>query len=193
MALLAVSVVILCWFSVTLAAPLACEELIRPLDQLQPHRLVGRWALVAGSLSHLPFLKRFKQRESASIHFPTLVASVWETTAFIHHATSPWRAAASPTTGRTRATSAPALSTRLVATACWCARMWSQGSASTFTCSAGGGGWNRRKWRSSRFRCDVWTCLHPLWWIPRSSFVQETDDDPEVPDDEKRGAQFNDH
>lgn len=69
MAFLTVSAVILCWFSVSLAAPLACEELIRPLDQLQPHRLVGRWALVAGGLSHLPFLERFKQRDSASIHF----------------------------------------------------------------------------------------------------------------------------
>lgn len=69
MAFLTVSAVILCWLSVSLAAPLACEELIRPLDQLQPHRLVGRWELVAGSLSHLPSLEKFKQRDSASIHF----------------------------------------------------------------------------------------------------------------------------
>ncbi|CAG03272.1 unnamed protein product, partial [Tetraodon nigroviridis] len=69
MAFLVVSAVILCWFSVSLAAPLACEELIRPLDQLQPHRLVGRWALVAGGLTHLPSLEKFKQRDSASIHF----------------------------------------------------------------------------------------------------------------------------
>lgn len=69
MAFLVLSAVVLCWLSVSLAAPLACEELVRPLEQLQPHGLVGRWALVAGALSHLPSLEKFKQRDSASIHF----------------------------------------------------------------------------------------------------------------------------
>lgn len=75
MAFLVVSAVILCWFSVSLAAPLACKELIRPLDQLQPHQLVGRWALVAGGLSYLPSLEKFKERDSASIHFSSNTSS----------------------------------------------------------------------------------------------------------------------
>lgn len=69
MGILVTSAVILCWISMSLAAPLACEELIRPLDELHLHRLVGRWALVAGGLSHLPSLERFRQRDSASINF----------------------------------------------------------------------------------------------------------------------------
>ncbi|CAK6953449.1 unnamed protein product [Scomber scombrus] len=51
------------------SAPLACEELVRPLDQLDPLYLEGKWALVAGSLSHLPYLEKFKQRDSATVNF----------------------------------------------------------------------------------------------------------------------------
>uniref|UniRef100_A0A3B3VUM1 Uncharacterized protein n=1 Tax=Poecilia latipinna TaxID=48699 RepID=A0A3B3VUM1_9TELE len=51
------------------SAPLTCEESVRPLDRLDTRRLEGKWALVAGSLSHPPFLERFKQRDSASINF----------------------------------------------------------------------------------------------------------------------------
>lgn len=71
MGCLVASAVLLCWVSMSLAAPLACEDLMRPLDRLHPHRLVGRWALVAGGLSHLPSLERFRQRDSASIRFPS--------------------------------------------------------------------------------------------------------------------------
>uniref|UniRef100_A0A3B5M9V9 Uncharacterized protein n=1 Tax=Xiphophorus couchianus TaxID=32473 RepID=A0A3B5M9V9_9TELE len=38
------------------SAPLTCEESVRPLDRLDTRRLEGKWALVAGSLSHPPFL-----------------------------------------------------------------------------------------------------------------------------------------
>lgn len=53
------------------AAPLTCERLLRPLDQLDPHHLEGRWVLVAGSLSHLPFMDDFKRRDSATSSFST--------------------------------------------------------------------------------------------------------------------------
>lgn len=66
---LSVAPILLCLVSVSQAASLTCEDLVRPLDQLNPHHLVGRWALVAGSLSHLPYLERFKQRDSASVNF----------------------------------------------------------------------------------------------------------------------------
>lgn len=51
------------------AAPLACDDLLRPLDQLDLHHLQGRWALVAGSLSHRPHLELFKERSSAAVNF----------------------------------------------------------------------------------------------------------------------------
>ncbi|GAA6232337.1 uncharacterized protein LOC117948160 [Lates japonicus] len=63
------AVALLCFVSVSHSAPLACEELVRPLDQLNLRHLEGRWALVAGSLSHLPNLERFKQRDSATVNF----------------------------------------------------------------------------------------------------------------------------
>lgn len=46
-----------------------CEDLLRPLDQLHPHSLEGDWALIAGSLSHRPFMKHFGQRESSAASF----------------------------------------------------------------------------------------------------------------------------
>uniref|UniRef100_A0A4W6FSI6 Apolipoprotein M n=1 Tax=Lates calcarifer TaxID=8187 RepID=A0A4W6FSI6_LATCA len=43
-------ITLLCLTSVSHSAPLACEDLVQPLDQLDPHQLEGRWALAAGSL-----------------------------------------------------------------------------------------------------------------------------------------------
>ncbi|CAG5937901.1 unnamed protein product, partial [Menidia menidia] len=63
------AVTLVCLVSVGHSSSLACEELVRPLDQLDPRHLEGTWALVAGSLSQLPFLERFKQRDSASVKF----------------------------------------------------------------------------------------------------------------------------
>lgn len=60
---------LLCLVAGCHSAPLTCEELVRPLDRLNLHHLKGKWALVAGSLSHPPFLERFKQRDSASVNF----------------------------------------------------------------------------------------------------------------------------
>ncbi|XP_078127252.1 uncharacterized protein LOC144531151 [Sander vitreus] len=45
------SIFLLCLVSVSRSAPLGCEVLVRPLNQLDPHHLEGRWALVADSLS----------------------------------------------------------------------------------------------------------------------------------------------
>lgn len=47
----------------------SCGDLLRPLDQLHPHSLEGNWALVAGSLSHHPYMKILSQRESATTSF----------------------------------------------------------------------------------------------------------------------------
>lgn len=55
--------------SPSLSAPLACEELVRPSAQLDSQHLEGQWALVAGSLSHLPLLEVFRQRDSAGVSF----------------------------------------------------------------------------------------------------------------------------
>lgn len=55
--------------SLSLSAPLTCEELVRPSEPLDSQHLEGKWALVAGSLSHLPFLEIFKQRDSAGVSF----------------------------------------------------------------------------------------------------------------------------
>uniref|UniRef100_UPI003AAF6334 uncharacterized protein n=1 Tax=Centroberyx gerrardi TaxID=166262 RepID=UPI003AAF6334 len=61
--------VLLSFISVSHSAPLSCEDLLRPLDQLEPDHLEGRWALVAGSLNHSPSLEVLKSRDSAAIHF----------------------------------------------------------------------------------------------------------------------------
>ncbi len=53
------------------SAPLPCAELVRPLDQLDLHHLEGRWVLIAGSMSHPSYLEQFKQRDSATVNFPS--------------------------------------------------------------------------------------------------------------------------
>ncbi|XP_026159568.1 uncharacterized protein LOC113128443 [Mastacembelus armatus] len=70
----ACAIALLCLVSVSLSAPLACEDLVRPLDQLDHGHLEGRWALVAGSLSYLPNLKRFRRRDSATVNFPSNIS-----------------------------------------------------------------------------------------------------------------------
>lgn len=57
---------LLCLVSVSNSATLVCEDLVRPLDQLDLHHLVGRWALIAGNPAHE---ENFKSRDSASINF----------------------------------------------------------------------------------------------------------------------------
>lgn len=66
----AASAITLFWLmSAIHSAPLACEDLVRPLDQVNPRHLEGRWALLAGSLSDPAQLKFFKRRNSSSIYF----------------------------------------------------------------------------------------------------------------------------
>ncbi|KAI3352459.1 hypothetical protein L3Q82_005413 [Scortum barcoo] len=67
----ACAVALLCSVSagVTHSAPQACAELVRPLDRLDLHYLEGRWAMIAGSLTDLQYLERFKQRDSATVNF----------------------------------------------------------------------------------------------------------------------------
>ncbi|XP_078021145.1 uncharacterized protein LOC144461733 [Epinephelus lanceolatus] len=65
----ACAIALLCLVSLSHSAPLSCEDLVRPLDQLDPHHLEGRWVLVAGSMSHPLYLERFKQSDSATVNF----------------------------------------------------------------------------------------------------------------------------
>lgn len=55
--------------SMSCSAPPVCERLVHSLEQLEPHHLNGRWALVAGSLSHLPSMKALQLRDSITMHF----------------------------------------------------------------------------------------------------------------------------
>ncbi|CAB1435609.1 unnamed protein product [Pleuronectes platessa] len=69
MCLVVFAVALLCSVTVSHSSPVACEDLVRPLDRQDLRHLEGQWALVAGSLSHLPNLERFKQRDSAAVNF----------------------------------------------------------------------------------------------------------------------------
>ncbi|XP_073324760.1 uncharacterized protein [Pagrus major] len=69
------TVAVFCLASVSLSAPLACEDLTRPLDRLVPRHLEGRWALVAGSLSDPTQLEFFKRRDSSSVNFSNTSAA----------------------------------------------------------------------------------------------------------------------
>lgn len=51
------------------SVPLACEDLLRPLGQPDLHGLEGRRAMIAGTLSHLPFIERLRSRDSATAEF----------------------------------------------------------------------------------------------------------------------------
>lgn len=55
--------------SVGSSSSLLCEDLVRPLDQLGPDLLVGRWAFVAAGLSDPNHEMKFKSRDSASFVF----------------------------------------------------------------------------------------------------------------------------
>uniref|UniRef100_A0A668AL37 Apolipoprotein M n=1 Tax=Myripristis murdjan TaxID=586833 RepID=A0A668AL37_9TELE len=59
------------------SAPLSCEELVRPLDQLEPHHLEGRWSVVAGSLSDEAALAYLKRRDSVTIYFSNVSVPIY--------------------------------------------------------------------------------------------------------------------
>lgn len=58
---------LLCLLTVSQSAPPPCEELVRPLDLDNFQHFLGRWVLVAGSLSNPENEEKFRQRETASI------------------------------------------------------------------------------------------------------------------------------
>lgn len=55
--------------SVGHSSSLPCEDLVQPLDQLDPDLFVGRWAFVAAGLSNPIHEMKFKSRDSASFVF----------------------------------------------------------------------------------------------------------------------------
>ncbi|KAF3687542.1 hypothetical protein EXN66_Car003214 [Channa argus] len=65
----ACAISLLCMVCVSHSAPLPCEELVRPLKEVDFHNFKGLWAMVAGSLSYLTNLEKFKQRDSATVNF----------------------------------------------------------------------------------------------------------------------------
>lgn len=63
---------ILCFLAVSQSAPLSCDDLVSPMDLLEQHHLQGRWALVAGSLSHPASLEALALRESITVSLSNL-------------------------------------------------------------------------------------------------------------------------
>lgn len=60
---------LLCSLAMSQSAPLPCDDLIRPSDRVDVHHLLGKWVMIAGSLSNGTFEERFKQRDTATIVF----------------------------------------------------------------------------------------------------------------------------
>ncbi|XP_008413958.1 uncharacterized protein LOC103468584 [Poecilia reticulata] len=65
----AAAVLLLSFVSVSRSVPLACEDLLRPLGQPHLRGLEGRRTMVAGSISHLPFMELLRSRDSATAEF----------------------------------------------------------------------------------------------------------------------------
>lgn len=65
------AITLLCLVALSHSAPLACEDVARPVDQLDPRFLAGSWVLVAGAMKDQAHEEKFKTRESASVHFPS--------------------------------------------------------------------------------------------------------------------------
>lgn len=55
--------------SVSHSSSLACEELVQPLDPLDPEHLLGTWAFVAAGLNNPIHHIKFQSRDSASFFF----------------------------------------------------------------------------------------------------------------------------
>ncbi|KAI3352462.1 hypothetical protein L3Q82_005416 [Scortum barcoo] len=68
-------IALLCLASMIHSAPQDCQDVIQPLDQLDPDHLEGRWPLVAGSLSDPAHLEFFRNRNSSSITFSNASAT----------------------------------------------------------------------------------------------------------------------
>lgn len=59
-------IALICWLAGSHSAPLSCENLLRPKDQLD---LEGRWVLVSASVRDPTYLEKLKQRDSAMVTF----------------------------------------------------------------------------------------------------------------------------
>ncbi|CAN9510507.1 unnamed protein product [Ophioblennius macclurei] len=60
---------LLCCLALSHSAPLACEDQLQPLDQLDLENLRGTWAMVAGMFSDETSVERYKSRDSSTIVF----------------------------------------------------------------------------------------------------------------------------
>lgn len=58
-----------CFLPVSWSAPLSCENLLRPLDQIEPQRLKGRWAMVAVSLEDPAVQEVLRRSDSVTLDF----------------------------------------------------------------------------------------------------------------------------
>ncbi|KAG7486289.1 hypothetical protein JOB18_028736 [Solea senegalensis] len=63
------AIALLCLMSASHSAPMVCEKLLQPLDELHPHRFEGKWALVAGSLDHNKSMEALRLRDSITMYF----------------------------------------------------------------------------------------------------------------------------
>uniref|UniRef100_A0A671U2A2 Uncharacterized protein n=1 Tax=Sparus aurata TaxID=8175 RepID=A0A671U2A2_SPAAU len=63
------AIALLCLGSLSHSADPACEDLVRPLDQLDPAHLEGTWTVVAGSMTTPEYSEKFRTGDSASISF----------------------------------------------------------------------------------------------------------------------------
>lgn len=58
---------IFCSLSGSLAAPLACDDLVRPLNQMDPHSLVGRWTVIASSFQMEAAAAALKEKDTYTV------------------------------------------------------------------------------------------------------------------------------
>lgn len=63
------AITLLCLVSVSQPAPLACTDLVKPLQILDPHHLEGTWTLVAGSMKIIENDTAIIMSESTTLHY----------------------------------------------------------------------------------------------------------------------------
>uniref|UniRef100_A0A8D3AV83 Apolipoprotein M n=1 Tax=Scophthalmus maximus TaxID=52904 RepID=A0A8D3AV83_SCOMX len=63
------AVAFMCLMSVSHSAPMACEKLVHPLEQFEPHKFQGKWSIVAGSLNHTASMEALRRRDSITVYF----------------------------------------------------------------------------------------------------------------------------
>lgn len=63
------AIILLCLMTVSHLAPLACKDLLQPLDQLDPHHLEGTWAMIASSMKIIESAEPLRPSDSISNDF----------------------------------------------------------------------------------------------------------------------------